>query len=296
MNEAHGSKVRIDAIAVRDRLRALDDRQVAELQGSIAELGLLNPIVIKAVDGDDLSGGCEWQLVAGAHRLAACKALGWHEVSVTIVTLNEHQATIAECDENLLTAKLTAAVRAKLTAHRKKAYEALHPETRHGASGNGRRKSCQDGDSTRFTQDTAERTGRSERVVQRDARRGEAIDPLVLDSVQGSSLDNGRILDDLAATPREEQPARLAALSISPSTRKVDNPQEGHAVAVMQTVRAATEAAVFVRDIMGGEAAAELADKLAGADLPAFVRALRVELEVVDGMALPVPVDGVTDT
>ena len=53
----------------------------------------------------------------------------------------------------------------------KKAYEALHPETVHGAAGNGGEKGRQLGDSTpdRFTTDTAARTGRSERAVQRDA-------------------------------------------------------------------------------------------------------------------------------
>jgi len=62
---------------------------------------------------------------------------------------------------------------------------ALHPETRHGAVGNGREKSCQVGDSTpdRFTADTAKKTGQSERVVQRDASRAERVDPGVLATI-----------------------------------------------------------------------------------------------------------------
>jgi len=50
-------------------------------------------------------------------------------------------------------------------SRRKEAYEALHPETAHGAIGNGREKSRQVGDSTsdRFTADTATKTGESER-------------------------------------------------------------------------------------------------------------------------------------
>jgi ParB family transcriptional regulator, chromosome partitioning protein len=64
------------------------------------------------------------------------------------------------------------AERALFTAKRKEAYEALHPETRHGAVGRGG-KSRQLGDSSsdRFAADTAEKTGRSERDIQRDAQR-----------------------------------------------------------------------------------------------------------------------------
>lgn len=61
------------------------------------------------------------------------------------------------------------------TAERKRAYEVLHPETAHGGD---RKSSRQVGDLNapgRFTADTAAKTGRSERAVQRDAERGEGL-------------------------------------------------------------------------------------------------------------------------
>ena len=66
--------------------------------------------------------------------------------------------------------------RALFTARRKDAYERIHPETRNSAfQGNqhkaGVRKVCEDHVS-RFTADTAVKTGQSERVIQRDAKRG----------------------------------------------------------------------------------------------------------------------------
>ncbi len=93
---------------------------------------------------------------------------------------------------------LSAAERALFTARRKEAYEALHPETRHGE--NQHTRSRQVGDSTsktatvadlsaipdRFTADTARKTGQSERKVQRDASRGERIAPDVLAKVAGT--------------------------------------------------------------------------------------------------------------
>lgn len=65
------------------------------------------------------------------------------------------------------------AERALFTRRRKDIYEAIHPETRHGGDRGASRKI---GDTARFTADTATRTGRSERDVQRDATRDERID------------------------------------------------------------------------------------------------------------------------
>ncbi len=68
----------IDAIAIGIRHRK-DLGDVEGLAASIAEIGLLHPIVI------DPQG----RLIAGERRLAACKHLGWSEVPVSIVPLAE---------------------------------------------------------------------------------------------------------------------------------------------------------------------------------------------------------------
>lgn len=91
-------------------------------------------------------------------------------------------------------------------AERKRLYEEVHPETKHGKVGNGREKSRQVGDSTadRFTADAVEKTGRSERTIQRDAARGSKIESL--EKVVGTSLDNGNELDALAKLPLSKRP------------------------------------------------------------------------------------------
>ena len=68
-------------------------------------------------------------IIAGAHRLAACRDLGHTEVPVVILEMDALQRTIAECDENLCGTQLSAAERAEFTQRRKEAYEQLHPET-----------------------------------------------------------------------------------------------------------------------------------------------------------------------
>ena len=76
-------------------------RKIPDLAASIAEFGLMHPVVIRP----------DKTLVAGARRLAACRSLGWSAVPVTIVDgLTEAlQALKAETDENVCREDLTPA-------------------------------------------------------------------------------------------------------------------------------------------------------------------------------------------
>ena len=138
-----------------------------------------------------------YMLISGMHRLEAVKELGWAEVPVTVLDLIGPAAVIAECDENLCGTNLSKAERALFMKHRKVAYEALHPEAKHG----GDRRQFGDLKADRFTADTAAKTGRSERDVQRDTERGENIPKDVLKDIAGTSLDKGVVLDALAKAP-----------------------------------------------------------------------------------------------
>lgn len=92
------------------------------------------------------------------------------------------------------------AQRAKLIAKRKAAYEAVHPETKHGGSRRG--SSRQVGNSNgRFTAGTAAKSGRSRTAVARDATRAKALGP-DLDRVARTSRDKGAELDALACDRR----------------------------------------------------------------------------------------------
>lgn len=51
----------------------MDSDHVIELSNSIASTGLLEPIVVRR-------SGNKYQLIAGAHRLAACKRLNWKDI------------------------------------------------------------------------------------------------------------------------------------------------------------------------------------------------------------------------
>jgi ParB family chromosome partitioning protein len=68
----------IDDINVGARARR-DLGDIDRLAQSIAEVGLLHPIVV--------NNDC--RLIAGARRLKAVKSLGWEKVSVTVVPLDD---------------------------------------------------------------------------------------------------------------------------------------------------------------------------------------------------------------
>jgi ParB family transcriptional regulator, chromosome partitioning protein len=206
MSEMTLARIPLDRVNIGDRLRDLNEDQVTVLVDSIAMVGLLNPITVceqKIVEiANSVTG---YRLIAGAHRFEACRRLGMTEIAVTIVALPELKRQLAEIDENLAGPTLTKAERALFTKRRKELYEQLHPETRPGGDRRSAssRKLCDKVE--RFTADTAARTGRSERSVQMDAARGEAIAEDVLSVVKGTDFDLGNNLDALAKLPIEQQ-------------------------------------------------------------------------------------------
>lgn len=190
----------IDRISLRADARAIDDAAVAALSDSIANVGLINPIRVRAA-GDD-----RWEVIAGAHRITACKRLGLAEVAAIIVTDDDLHAELAMIDENLCRAELSPSDRAKQTARRKAIYLELHPETAHGANleGAGVANSATP-ETPRFTKATAAVTGQSERTVRLDAERGEKIYEPVFDMIRGTKLDNGSYLDRIKNLSPSEQ-------------------------------------------------------------------------------------------
>src|SRR6266571_452215 len=68
----------ISSIRIGERHRK-DLGDLTSLADSIASVGLLHPVVITP----------QGELIAGARRLAACQRLGWQDIPVTAVKLDE---------------------------------------------------------------------------------------------------------------------------------------------------------------------------------------------------------------
>jgi ParB family transcriptional regulator, chromosome partitioning protein len=192
------TKIPVKDIVVGQRMRRLRDDVVDHLAESISAQGLLQPITVRP------RGATNYWLVYGHHRLEAVRQCGHtHILAFVREGLKADEALLAEIDENLVRADLSPAERALHLHERKRLYEKLHPETKRGATGKGRAKSRQNGESIRFSKDAAQKTGRSERTIQREAERAAKISNLV--DVIGTALDSPDELDVLAKLPDHTQ-------------------------------------------------------------------------------------------
>jgi ParB family transcriptional regulator, chromosome partitioning protein len=139
------------------RRRSLVLKNVDTLAESIAQIGLLEPIGIKA-----LPDGERYKLLYGYHRLKACERLGWTRIPAREVDEKDNEAraeesrraakkggasesqladitaelfeALAEIDENLMRADLEAYEYSQHITERKAIYDKLHPSaTKAGA-------------------------------------------------------------------------------------------------------------------------------------------------------------------
>lgn len=95
---------------------------VADLARSMARVGLLNPIVIRYVTGQEVTMPdgeiveSAPHLIYGRHRLAAAKLLGWQEIDCEVLDVDSRRARMLEIAENLHRAELTVLERGEQTA------------------------------------------------------------------------------------------------------------------------------------------------------------------------------------
>jgi ParB/RepB/Spo0J family partition protein len=192
-----------DIIVPPNRMRKLRPEKVDEIAESMNARGLGQAILVTP-QGD------AFRLIFGHHRLEGARKLGWTDIRAEVREgLDADEAELIEIDENLIRADLGDAEQAAHHARRKELYLKLHPETGLGATGRSRAKVCQNGEpNERYTRNTAQKTGQSERTVQRAVSRGEKI--VNVAHLARTSLDHGTELDAMAKLSEEEQ-HKLAA-------------------------------------------------------------------------------------
>ena len=110
---------------LNQRLRKAKSDKVAEIARSIKDIGLINPI---SVDKD-------YNLIAGLHRIEAFKLLEMDKIPCNVLSFDDaNKQRLAEIDENLVRNNLTYLESCEWTAERKRIYEEMNPETKHGAN------------------------------------------------------------------------------------------------------------------------------------------------------------------
>ena len=99
--------VPIDLIEVGERLRPIDPAYVEMLAANMAERGQDTPITIGPARPDHTH-----PLIAGGHRIAAARALGWTKIDALVSEATGDAAKLLQIDENLMRRELSALDRA----------------------------------------------------------------------------------------------------------------------------------------------------------------------------------------
>ena len=203
-------RIQLGGLKASGQPRQLVTEAVDKLAASIKAVGLLQPITVRPcsiMDGGLAAKG--HQIIAGHHRVAACRALGWTEIDAIVVDAAEHlQAELMEIDENLCRAELTASQRASAIKRRRQIWEALHPEEIQVG------KVCPPESVTGYKQpppqekgfaaSTAAVSGESKRSINQHLARADALGD-DLERIKGTSLDKGVELDALKDMPEPER-------------------------------------------------------------------------------------------
>ncbi len=74
--------------------RYFSDENIFELAQSIAQCGLIQPIVVRRAAHD-------YELIAGERRLRACTMLGWKRIDAVVIHAGENESAVMAMIENL---------------------------------------------------------------------------------------------------------------------------------------------------------------------------------------------------
>ena len=171
----------VDRVRVGKRMRP--QRDISALAASMADpkIGLINAITLLP-DGT---------LMAGRHRLAAAKLLGWKTIPAVIMELGELDAELVEIDENLRRSELTILEEAQHYARRD---EIMQAKGLRAKASNGRNQHTSavgaPGAPTITTAQMAAQMGMSERAAQERMQIARGITPPVQELIAEHPVAN----------------------------------------------------------------------------------------------------------
>ncbi|WP_425091974.1 ParB N-terminal domain-containing protein [Tropicimonas sp. S265A] len=166
------SEVPVAEILAEDRLRPVVETGVQSLIESIEKLGVLkDPIHVRKVKHKK----GQLVLIAGAHRLAAAKALGWKVIPAKVWDCTDDWASLMEIDDNLSGADLDTIDLCVFLAERKRVYERLHPETKKGGVRGNQHTGGRQTDTMSFCQNVAQQRDLTDRQIRRLVAAGTAL-------------------------------------------------------------------------------------------------------------------------
>lgn len=193
-------KAELHAVTVPDNRRRKSG-PVSAIAESMKRVGLINPITLTK----------DLVLISGLHRFEAAQSLGWEHIDARII---DADARLVEIDENLCRNELTALERAEHRSERKRLYEAMYPEVKHG--GDRRSVSSGHGGHLNYAEVTATEEGVTARTIRRSVAIAENIPEDVRDEIR-----------DLPIADNQKELARLSKLDEDTQRRVVEKIRGG---------------------------------------------------------------------
>ena len=217
--------IALDHIREGVRLRPLDPNAVEQLQESIARSGLQTPLLVRPFAEVDPEDPDRWGpetpghfvLIAGSHRLEACRRSGLTHVAAFVRTPSPAEARLLEIDENFVRADLTPLDRAVFLAKRKEIYHARYPEARRGGD-----RSASRAMTPSFADASAATTGLAPRTIQRAVAIYRGLSSGARAALAGTPLaQNERALYSISRLPEERQETEIARrLTTGPTPKR----------------------------------------------------------------------------
>ena len=197
----------VESVSVPPRLRQLDENKVKALAASMESIGLQQPITVFDPNGEQTN------LVAGHHRLAAARLLGWEDIPGIWTDAADLDRQLWEIDENLIRSELTELERADHLKRRKEIFDARSSAEKIPTTQTSKRGRKGEGRPKEFDQDTADKTGLDKSTIRKSRTRAERIVPEVQEAIKAAepntplakAADVGVELDAVAALKPQEQ-------------------------------------------------------------------------------------------
>ncbi len=219
------STVDIDRIKISSQRRPLKPEKVAELKESIEVNGLLNPITVDR----------ELNLIAGLHRLTACKMLNLKKIRCNIIDCDsERQLQLAEIDENLIRNELEALERAELWLKREKILEEMGLRAKPGDNQYAHKKNEPALKVPKTTEELAKQAGYTKRTYQYGKQIASKILPEVKEAIRGTKIakKTTALLEIARAGSSENKQAELAEKALR-QAKLAGNQEEAHRQAII---------------------------------------------------------------
>mgnify|MGYP002776997319 CR=1 FL=1 len=195
--------VAIKQVRIGPNRRPVKGEKVSELMESIKANGLLNPITVDR----------EYNLIAGLHRLTACKMLGYEQIECNILDYDDiKQARLAEIDENLIRSELDALERAELWEERDRLLAQMGIRAKRGQNQYSRKGGELVSPPSKTTSELAKELGYNERTLQQGKQIAKSILPEVKKLIERTPIAKSptALLKIARAGSKEREMAELA--------------------------------------------------------------------------------------